>query len=242
MKPKYTPLTLKQVEVYNQKWVSRNFKSKKRIEYKKGLTLNHVQKSVLIGTLLGNASLSCSRPGCSYCIKFEQRGDCVNYVEHLFKLFLPYVGTGPRMRIIKNAFHKNDGVCCWFRTYSHKDFRYYASMFYHKVNDKRTKFVPKDLHKHLDTRALAYWFMDNGSYWPDGRFILNTQGFTLSEQTLLRSVLKRNLHLFPEIRKDGLYHRLDFSLKQSVQMADLIKPYMHPYFDFKLKNLEKHLS
>ena len=228
-------MSLSAIAKYNARKRSRNLRGARLIRYKQNLTLTSMLKSILVGTLLGDASIRSEKV--NLCVKFEQRVDRSDYVEHLAEQFAPFVGTGPRLRVIRNAYHKDYGVSCWFRTYSHPVFTHYGHMFYHYVEGKRIKRVPVGIHKYLDARALAYWFMDDGSYWPNGSLILNTQGFTLSEQKILIKALKRNFDLIADVRRDKTYYRLDFDLNQSTKIAHLIQSYVHPDFFYKLEKL-----
>ena len=73
----------------------------------------------------------------------------------------------------------------WFRTYGHTDFKFYDQIFYldykHKGSRRRAKpGVPKNIDELLTPRALASWFMDDGSYRTKKAkryYVLNTQSF-----------------------------------------------------------------
>ena len=76
-----------------------------------------------------------------------------------------FVGTPPRVR-------NNSGggarprQSIWFKTYSHPEFKFYDDLFYPLQRDPeggRKKRVPKNIGQFLTARALAYWFMDDGT-------------------------------------------------------------------------------
>lgn len=145
--------------------VARNKFGKKLTEYKETLSLDELQKSVLIGTLLGDASMSSNSGRPIYSVKFSQKSTQADYINHLYTIFAPYVGTPPRARVITNSFHKTPGASTWFRTYSHVSLKFYYDMFYLGLSDKtKLKIVPKNIDKYLNPIALAYWFMDDGTY------------------------------------------------------------------------------
>jgi hypothetical protein len=62
---------------------------------------------------------------------------------------------------------------------------------------KQYKVVPDFIHRLLTPRALAYWYMDDGSVKrnKDGKIIscvLNTQGFSYHDQKILAQALGSN--------------------------------------------------
>lgn len=233
-----TKPTKEDVEHYNlqRKNQSRNLRGTILINYKKELILTPEQKDVLVGTLLGDASFRYKRPEVN--LKFEQKYTQIDYMNHLYDLFKPFVGTGPRLRIINNHFHQNYGVSCWFATYSHSIFTHYERQFYsNEVNKQRRKKVPKNIHRWLTPRALAYWFMDDGTFnINSSSYVLNTQGFLLHEQKILVHALKRNFDLEARIWKDRRFYRLAFPSQQKQCFEQWVVPYILPSFRYKLRD------
>ena len=236
---KIKKLTEQQVEEFNSKVKSRRLKGTALVKYKENLAFTEEQKDVIVGTLLGDASIRNSKS--NYCLKFEQKYTQLDYLIHLYKIFEPFVGTGPKMRIIRNSFHKDYGVSCWFRTYAHICFKYYENQFYQiDSNNKRKKIVPKNIHQMLTPRVLAYWFMDDGSYVfgkPGYLYCFNTQGFTFRDQIILIKALKRNFNLDVDIKTDKHYYRLVVQYQSSSGFKDCLSPYILPTFEYKLKNV-----
>lgn len=66
--------------------------SKKLIKFKKTLKLSDVQREVLIGTLLGDASMPKKNKNASGFfspyVKFEQKIASMEYINHLYDLFM----------------------------------------------------------------------------------------------------------------------------------------------------------
>lgn len=228
--------TKNQIELFNINAVSRSLRGAKLIAYKQTLVLTEEQKEVIIGTLLGASWIRASN--CNFSLKFEQKYTQIDYLIHLYEVFKPFVGTGPKMRIITNSFHKDYGVSCWFRTYAHIAFKYYENRFYQiDAKRKRHKVVPKNIHQMLTPRALAYWFMDDGSYLQfknEPLYILNTQGFTRSDQKRLVIALKQNFDLDVNISKDRQYYRLVVQNHDNQAFRKLIEPYVLSNFQYKL--------
>lgn len=68
---------------------------KELIEYKKGLKLTDYQRQVLIGTLLGDASIAKQLENRQHNVKFEQSIVKADYIDHLYLIFKDFVGAHP---------------------------------------------------------------------------------------------------------------------------------------------------
>lgn len=214
------------------------------IEYKKTLQLTTIQKEILVGTLLGDATISKSK-SIALNVKFEQKLANKEYVNHLYEIFEPYVGTPPRVRHITGGGAK-DRHSIWFRTYRHIDFKFYYDLFYRKTNknnlaDLRKKRVPKLIHKFLTPRALAYWFMDDGSYYYNKSknnqqkvYYFNTQSFSYEDIKILKKALKLNFNFDTNISRDRTYYLLYIQPQSTDDFINLIKSFILEMFDYKL--------
>lgn len=149
-------------------------------------TLTKIQREILVGILLGDAHLE--KPS---RLKVEQGDNHRAYIEHLFEVFRNFIqapGVRPRVVRIGERLHTN-----WcFQTIHHPSFLFYIHQFY-----KDKKRVPPIISRLLTPRALAYWFMDDGSMKSKQSkgVILNTQGFSYAEVSILCEVLKVKFQL-----------------------------------------------
>lgn len=228
---------------YNDK--ARNLRGIRLIEYKKTLKLNTIQKEILVGTLLGDSTIAKSK-GIALNVKFEQKLANREYLNHLYHIFEPYVGTPPKVRNITDNLLRGGGKdrqSIWFRTYRHIDFKFYYDLFYIKENstDLRKKRVPKLIHKFLTPRALAYWFMDDGSYYYNKSkttqqkvYYFNTQSFSYQDIKILKKALKLNFNFDTNIYKDRTYYLLYIQPQSKDDFIDLIKSFIIETFDYKL--------
>ena len=71
--------------------------------YKSSLKLTEIQREIIIGTLLGDATIPKQKKGNNYNIKFEQTLKNEEYIHHLYYIFSIFVGTGPKIRNIKSS-------------------------------------------------------------------------------------------------------------------------------------------
>jgi len=200
----------------------KSYKGKELELYKQTIKLTEIQREILIGVLLGDASISLRNGKPVYSIKFEQGIANIDYINHLYLIFEPFVGQIPLE-------YKNKSI--WFRTYRHVCFKFYYDIFYCGVNS--VKKVPKNISKFLTPRSLAYWYMDDGGL-TGSKIYLHTQGFVFSDQEFLRDVLKEKFGIITNLHKDKIYYKLYVISDSAPLFISLIKPYILPCFEYKL--------
>jgi len=171
--------------------------SRKIEAYKRTLKLTQEQREVLVGILLGDASLESLNGGRTYRVKIEQSDRHRAYIRHLHALFRPWVLTGPleKLRTLANG---SQATSWAFQTVSHGAFRFYAHQFY--LHGKKR--VPKSIRRWLTPRGLAYWFMDDGSMKSrqSKGVVFNTQRFTRADVEKLIEVLRIRFGLNTKVR------------------------------------------
>src|SRR3989338_2550429 len=206
-------------------------RSKEIEEYKKGLTLKNIQRSILVGTLLGDGHLETQNNGRTYRLKIEHALFQQEYVEWLHEQFKDWVRGGMYRKI------KNGKEYIGFTTYSHAAFRFYAQQFYQEKN----KHVPRLIGKMIDPLALAVWFLDDGS-WKSNKhrtFIIHSVGFTKNDLLRLQDILKKkfgievNLHVQKE-----KYWRMYIKTASAETFRKIVQPYIKkiPSMKYKLGN------
>src|SRR5262249_38509475 len=87
----------------------------------------------------------------------------------------------------------------------------------------------------LDPFILAVWFMDDGSKSRDAWY-LNTQQFSVEEQTLLRALLTETFGIESAANRDKGYFRTRISTESTKLMEQLIGPYLLPCSRCKLEH------
>ena len=199
-------------------------------EYKKRLKLNQIQKEVLVGILLGDAHMETQNNGRTYRLKIEQSEKHLAYVEHLYGVFEGWVRTPPQLRIRESWGKENAKI--WFQTVSHGAFRFYAHQFY---KDGK-KSIPKLIHRWLTPRAIAYWFMDDGSIksHQSKGVIFNTQGFRRQDIERLIKILIEHYELQAKLRKQKEGYQIYISGKSYEKFKDLVEPYFLDEMKYKL--------
>jgi hypothetical protein len=200
-------------------------------QYKKTLKLSAVQKSILVGTLLGDGHLEARGKQTAYRYYFSQKLSQQVYVEYIHNYFIDWCSKEPANS--KTGMDTKGEITnsCYFRTCTHNSLNFYGNQFY-PLGGK--KVVPKLLHKWLTPLALAHWYMDDGATLRNYGYILNTQSFSLKEQEILADALGRKFHLEVNIHKDRSNYRLYITAKSKDAFTEIIKPFIIPSFEYKL--------
>lgn len=215
--------------------IQRNKHGKQLEFYKKTLQLTDIQRETIIGTLLGDASMSLRSGRPHYSLKFEQGEAHAEYVNHLYEIFEPFTGTPPKWRYIDKE-HRRRAL--WFRTYRHDQLIFYWNLFYRDYSNspiETRKIVPTNIGKFITPRSLAYWFMDDGSKTSDKKsFVLNTQGFQKHECQRLCQVLKQEFNIIASVNKDNNKWRIYIWRQSAKTFRTLIEPYVLDCFAYRL--------
>ena len=254
--------------------------SKAEKDYKAGLNFNDPElKQILIGTLLGDASMSIKDDKPVYSIKFDQSAAHEKYIDHLFVKFQKYCGSSPEKRYVLDKITKEKNVykSLFFRTYTLNFLKYYFDLFYtyetqyvvtktsykterggtqfkrvkvtKKVNEiiNKKKIVPKCIETLLTKKAVAYWYMDDGTYHDNQKsgkrsYLFSTQGFEKSEVERLCEVLKKKFNICANVHKDKEYWRIYILSKSSQTFVDLIKDDIIQNFQYKLEESQQMIE
>lgn len=202
----------------------------------KNSKLTLLQKEVLFGVILGDAHLETQNNRITYRVKFEQSIKHKAYIEHLYDVFKNYVKTSPQLKLVTYKNSQTNGqkksINIRFATISSSTFTFFGKQFY---KDKK-KVIPKLIHRWLTPRALAYWYMDDGSMksTQSKGVLLNTQAFSHAEVKLLCNVLteKFNLYCWPRKQKKNTY-QIYISGKTYETLRNCIYPFIIPDMQYK---------
>lgn len=121
----------------------------------------------------------------------------------------------------------------WFKTFTHNSFSEIWDLFY--ITGKKT--IQKGLIKNnLTEISLAYWIMGDGSLQSDNEtIILHTQSYTYDENILLSTELNEKFGFETKvISHKQKYWVIKFSSKDGPTLRQMIKPYMHISFSYKI--------
>ena len=200
------------------------------------MKFSQTQKDLLIGTLLGDGHLSTRTCGRTWRYCAEQKADHYDYVLLKYDLLKTLCGKEPKLN---EKFDKRTNKTYFsysFRTLNDNRLRFYGNLFYEQKEGRSVKFVPKNIHKFLTARALAFWYMDDGSLTWKGhsngvRFC--TDGFIKSDVERLQKALVRNFDLSVTITKNRDDFRLCVSESSYENLRSLILPHLIPCMYYK---------
>ena len=181
-------------------------------------------KDILVGLALGDLFINKQKKGVNVRLEFTQGLLHIEYIQHLFELFIDYCGMGPQTPSVSpdKRTGKIYGVVR-FTTFTLPCFNELYNLFY--VDGK--KIVPSNIGELLTLHGLAYWICDDGSFEKKTRgVILNTQGFTKEEVELLAKTLndKWDLKCTLNHSRDAFIIRI--STKALPVLQNLLAPIM----------------
>lgn len=155
--------------------------------------LTQLQIDVLVGTMLGDATIERAKINHSPRLRFEQSfPQHAAYLTNLYVIYMNLVGKHPTV-ITRKPDRRTGSIYSTIRfsTLAFPCFTYYFDSFY--VENR--KIVPSNIVNLLTARALAYWIMDDGGKGSHGEIILHTRSFTLADVKRLQDALAINFNL-----------------------------------------------
>lgn len=214
---------------------SQQLTGKQLVVYKKQLVLDEIQKSVLVGTLLGDANLRILKSNSFLTVEHSDLQK--DYVFWKYSIFKDWVLTPPRKKVRIYCKDTSRKLISWgFQTLSHQIF----TEFYKKFYPRGKKIAPKELSLWINPLVLAVWLMDDGSRKTYGKGVfLHTQNFSLADQSFLIKVLKNRFGLEASLSSHGWWkgrhlYRLYINAKSFPKLKSIVFPYILPMFAYKI--------
>ena len=136
-------------------------------------SLNQVQKSILIGSLLGDGTLRLAKGKLNALFEVNHAIRQKSYVDWKYEKLINFVLSKPKMRL-------GNGKRIAYR-FTTRSLPVFTKLFHQFYKDNK-KIIPDDLL--LDPIVLAVWFMDDGSKSRSSVY-LNTQQFSIEDQNRL---------------------------------------------------------
>ncbi len=205
-------------------------RSKEIEDQKRLLKLTKKQRSIIVGTLLGDSHLETQNNGRTYRLKVEHSVKQAIYVDWLYQQFRDWVLTPPKSK--SKYLNGVELENYYFQTLSAGQLRFYAKSFY---DIKKSKVIPKQIGHWLTPLALAIWFMDDGSAKSKYHraVIINTQGFSKRDIGLLQKALLANFSIEATLRKQKEGLQLLIAGKNAELFYSIVQPYILPNFNYK---------
>ncbi len=197
-------------------------------DLKKRLSLSDYQRSVVIGSLLGDSNLTHNWSKTNYAIQVAHSKKQEAYVLWKYQVLKDWILSKPRY------YARNNSIT--IKTISHPEITQLAGHFY----PKGVKILPANLDKILsDPVILSVWFMDDGNVIKrNGKvygYHLNTQSFSKSENEALSQALYKMHGIESLLELNHGKYRIRIMKKESrTKFAGTIREYIIPEMVYKL--------
>ena len=205
----------------------------KRITYSaeirklKNIPFTETQKSLVIGTILGDGCLNQNWSKTNYRLTINHAIKQKEYVWWKYEILKPYILTEPKIHEGTQSYR--------LRTINHP----YLSKLRNDFYPIRIKIVPSNIADLLKNQlTLAVWFMDDGnvSMW-QGKlrgYHINTQSFSEAENQMLVSALNKAWNIEVTSQKNNGKYRLYIGSNSKIKFRSLIEKFILPSMKYKL--------
>ena len=194
------------------------------------------QFDVLIGSLLGDARLECrsigKRQPITARLRMHHSDKQKDYVFWKYEIFKNIVDCPPRKIMVWHDKERNKKhYSYYFHTKTLENLGLLWQYFY----QGKTKILPESVFKLITPRALAVWFMDDGSNtWSS--YTINTHCFSKEEQGKIINFLKEKYNLSAKLVRDRSRYKIALGRNECQKLNNIIEPYIIPTMIYKIVN------
>ncbi len=192
-----------------------------------------IDKEILLGTLLGDSSLQTYTAGKTWRLRFIQKDK--DYLFHLYEIWKPFVKTEPKLS------DDGSGNKRWyFNTIVIPELKLFVdeTQIYTCIGGRWVKKVPKlwpAFSNTLTNRALAYWYMDDGSKKSNAQaYYFCTDCFSLEDVKFLGSIFLKNWDIHVGYHKKGVNYRIYIPTSSVAKFKNLVEKYVVETMRYKL--------
>lgn len=209
--------------------------NKKMLSLKRGMQLTPTQRSFIIGSMLGDATMRVGIKGKNANFKIDHCLEQKEYVFWKYEILKNFVTTSPKLSYRTTKEGVRYKKSWWFRTLRHPVLTEIYNQFYTKDSYRcGKKIVPDFVLENLDPFAMAVWVMDDGCYSQE-KIDISTYSFTLQEIERLCSTIKNKLKITMLYYKDrDKGYRIYCRKSETQKLVDLICPYIIKTMRYKI--------
>ncbi|MDO8686716.1 MAG: hypothetical protein Q7K11_00705 [Candidatus Berkelbacteria bacterium] len=199
-----------------------------KIRALKKLNLSALQKSVLIGSALGDGNLELNWSKTNYRLRIGGSEKQKDYIFWKYNILKNIVLTEPKYSLPTKSFH--------FSTISHPEISELGKIFY----CGKKKVLPDKISELIKNRtAIAVWFMDDGNVIRrNGKiygYHFNTQSFSKEENAMLVKMLENIYGIESMIENNHDYYRIRIMRKHSREiLKQIIGNIIIPSMQYKI--------
>jgi hypothetical protein len=181
-------------------------------------SLSGVQRSIVIGTLLGDGTMRCRA---NALLEINHSIKQRSYVDWKYRNLADLVGTPPKER------PGNGGrVAYRFVTRSLSQLTPFFRLFY-QGGRKQIPFVE------LSPLTMAVWLMDDGCKSRRAVY-LNTQQFDGVSQLRMIEMLRQQWSIEATLNRDKEFFRIRLRVESTRRFTKIVEPFVLPEFRYKL--------
>lgn len=200
------------------------------------------QFDVIIGSLLGDARLECRSTGKRYPVsarlRIHQGEKQKEYVFWKYSQLRNVVLREPRrIKVWHDPQRNRDHYSWYFHTKTLQEF----GALYHYFYKDTVKVFPQDLFNYLTPRAIAVWFMDDGSNIGES-YTLNTHCFSVESQKRIIEFLRERYGIEGQLVKDRSKFKIAMGRREYQKFNQIIQPFIIPTMNYKICNPCNDLS
>lgn len=204
--------------------------SQKKYHHIRKVPLTQKQREFVIGTLLGDGSLSRVSKGKSYRLTMGHGSKQLDYLLWKKKTMGNLVN-----QIYKQSQTDRNSTIYHWASITHHEFGFFHKLFY----DNTKKIVRPELIFHLTPFAMAVWFMDDGSTrQANSNMKISTEGFSASENAELQHMIKTKFGIRCKVcqyqNRGKKYNYLSFNKRNGLLLTNLIQPHVIEPMRYKL--------
>lgn len=194
------------------------------------------QFDVIIGSLLGDARLECRSEGKRYLVsarlRIHQSEKQKEYVLWKYEQLKNLVLKGPRrIKAGHDIRRKKDWYSWYFHTKTLKEF----GPLYHYFYSNGEKVLPDNIEELLTPRAMAIWFMDDGSNTGES-YTISTHCFSMKNQLQVLDILKQKFGVIATIQKDRSKLKIRIGRHEYQKFNQVIESHIIPSMAYKICN------
>ncbi len=198
--------------------------------------LSSNQIDVVIGSLLGDARLECRSIGKRHAItarlRIHHSEKQKEYVFWKYETFKNLVSEGPRrIKVWHDPKRNRDHYSWYFHTRSTEEF----GELYHYFYRSGIKILPDSVFDFITPRALAVWFMDDGSNTKES-FTMNTHCFSKDEQEKIITFLTERHSIPATMVKDRSKYKIAIGRFGYEAFTRIIEPFIISSMIYKIDN------
>jgi recombination protein RecA len=203
------------------------------------------QKSVLYGSLLGDANLCIQPNGINACLRMEHSIKQTEWLKYKFNIFKPWINNEhPSFSLNKKSTSTGKSTpSIKFTTVATPLF----TQVYYEFYKNNVKMLTQNILQEIDDLALATWFCDDGSYSHNdasrfNKMRLATCGFSQNENKIIIDYFSSQWNIKCSIEKvygsrngeKTNYIRLQFNAEGARKLVEIIRPHVIPSMQYKL--------